>query len=84
MKYSLIDLAVLASIGRNPATEAGETLPVPMTDAELPPEVAEIATALEDIAANARYAADPRKPAADTARVLAAYFRTPDSIPAAV
>jgi hypothetical protein len=79
MKYSLIAMAVLASKGEWPQLDAGETLPVAMTNAELPAEVAEVAVALEDIAENARYAADPRKPAADMARVLAAYFRTPDS-----
>ena len=79
MKYSLIALAVLASMGHHPQLEEGETLPVALTNEELPAEIAEVATALEEIAANARYAADPRKPSADVARVLAAYFRTPDN-----
>lgn len=75
-------LAVLAASGQHPTIDDGETLPVPLRNDELIAEVAEVATALEDIAENARYAADPRKPAADIARVLAAYFRTPDTQPA--
>lgn len=80
MKYSLIAVAFLASIGQPVQLDDGEALPVAMTNAELPAEVAEVATALEFIAENARYAADPRKPAADMALVLAAYFRTPDAL----
>ena len=80
MKYSLIAVAMLAASGQRPQLDEGEALPVAMTNAELPAEVAEVATALEDIAENARYAADPRKPAADMSRVLAAYFRTPDAL----
>lgn len=83
MKYSLIQLAVLASTGQPVSLDDGEALPVGLTNAELTPEVAEITTALEEISDTARHAADPRKPAADLARVLAAYFRTPDA-PAAV
>lgn len=79
MKYSLIHLAVLASLGQHPTLEEGEALPVALSNDEMPVEVAELATALEDIADNARYAADPRKPAADTAKVLAAYFRTAEA-----
>lgn len=82
MKYSMIALAVLASVGQHPSIDEGETLPVGMKNDELAPEVSEIAEALEAIAENARYAADPRKPASDLARVLAAYFRTPDTIAA--
>lgn len=83
MKYSLIALAVLASMGQQPQLEEGEALPVALSNEELPTEIHELAVALEDIAANARYAADARKPAADMARVLAAYFRTPDAPAAA-
>lgn len=82
MKYSLIALAVLAAMGQHPQLDEGEALPVALTNAELPGEIAEVATALEEIAENARYAADPRKPAGDVARVLAAYFRTPDDVTA--
>ena len=79
MKYSLIAAAMLAASGQPAQLDDGETLPVGMTNSELPPEVAEVAEALEKIAESARYDADPRKPAADLARLLAAYFRTPDS-----
>ena len=79
MKYSLIQIAVLESLGQHPTLDEGETLPVPLSNDDLPVEVSQLATALEDIAANARYAADPRKPAGDTARVLAAYFRTAEA-----
>ena len=82
MKYTLVDLAVLAASGQHPVLEKDETLPVALTNEELSKEVAEVATALENIAENARYAADPRKPADDMARVLAAYFRTPDEVAA--
>ena len=82
MKYSLIALAGFAASGQHPVIDDGEALPVPMTNFELPIEVAEIATSLEEIAENARYAADPSKPAADMARLMAAYFRTPDTLPA--
>jgi hypothetical protein len=71
-------LAALAAMGQAPALAEGETAPKALTNEELPTAAAEVATELEKIAAEARFAADPREPAARTAAVLAAYFRTPD------
>lgn len=44
----------------------------------LHPATEKLLEKLDDIAENARYAADPRKPAGDMAAALAEYYRTPD------
>jgi len=80
MKYSLIALAVMASLGPLPEPEKDEIRPVGLTDDELPEEARDLVRELEKIAVEARYAADPRQPAASTAAALAAYFRTPDPV----
>lgn len=55
----------------------------PLSDAQLvaiSPALGELVTKLEDVAANARYASDPRTGSTLIAQALAAYFRTPDAI----
>ena len=76
MKLSLIYLALLSLAGSPVPADAERATPVP--DADLPPAVLEAAEALEKIAAEAKYSADPREPAAKVAAVMAAYFRTAD------
>lgn len=82
MRHSLITLAALAASGlKLPDPGPGEKppeLPVALNNEQLSEAVAQVATELEKIAAEAPYAADPREPAKRIAMVLAAYFRTPD------
>lgn len=47
---------------------------------EISPALAALVASLEDTAANARYASDPRIGSAQIAAALATYFRTPDAI----
>lgn len=71
-------MAALAAMGQAPALAEGETALKALSNDELPEPARDLVVALDDIAATARHAADPREPAARVAAVLAAYFRTPD------
>lgn len=54
-----------------------------LSNAKMTPKDAELADALEKIAADAAYAADPRQLTAQLASVIAAHLRTPAAAPAA-
>lgn len=60
------------------SSSAQPTPDTTIPDADLPVATQALLLVLDDVAATAPYAADPREAAAKTAAAFAAYFRTPD------
>lgn len=54
------------------------TAPAPIPDVEQPESAKRLLKVLDDVAKNAKHAADPRQPAEQIAVAFAAYLRAPD------